>query len=63
MEPPPPPDIINEEKEYKVKEMKNHKKQECGIQFLVYWKEYSNKHDYWISETGLLYAKEVIEDY
>ena len=31
------------------------------MQFLVYWKEYDNKHDQWISEIGLPYAKKVIE--
>jgi len=39
------PDIINKEKEYKVEEVQNHRKQGCDIQFLVYWKEYRNKHD------------------
>ena len=31
-----PSDIINEEEEYEVEEIRNHKKQKCGIQFLVY---------------------------
>ena len=58
-----PPDIINEEEEYKVKEVWNHRKQEYGIQFLVYWKGYGNKHDQWIVESELPHAKKVIEDY
>ena len=29
-------DIINEEEEYKVKEVQNHRKQGCNIQFLVH---------------------------
>ena len=45
MEPIPPPDIINEEEKYKVKEIRNHRKQEYGTQFLVHWKGYSNKHN------------------
>jgi len=31
-----PPDIINKEEEYEVKEIRNHRKQESSIQFLVY---------------------------
>jgi len=45
MEPTPIPDIINKEKEYKVEEIRNHRKQGCGTQFLVHWKGYSNEHN------------------
>ena len=31
-----PLEIINEEEEYKVEEVRNHRKQGCNIQFLVY---------------------------
>ena len=62
-EPVLPPTIINKEKEYKVKEVRKHRKQDRGTQYLVYWKSYRDKHDQWIAETGLPYAKEVIEDY
>ena len=54
MKPVPQLDIINEEEEYKVEEVWNHRKHECGIQFLVHWKRYENKHDQWIAGTGLL---------
>ena len=40
-----PLDIINEEEEYKVEEVQNHRKQEYRTQFLIYWKEYGNKYD------------------
>ena len=59
----PSPNIINEEKEYKTEEVQNYRKQECDMQFLVHWKEYRNKYNQWISETGLSHAREVIEDY
>jgi len=36
MELPSPLDIINEKEEYKVKEVQNHQKWECSIQFLIY---------------------------
>jgi len=42
----PIPDIINkEEEEDKVEEIRNHRKQECGIQFLVHCKEYGNEYN------------------
>ena len=44
IEPAPPLDIINEE-EYEVEKVRNHIKKGYGIQFLVYWKGYGNKHD------------------
>jgi len=33
------------------------------MQYLVYWKGYGNKHDQWIAESVLPYAKETIEYY
>ena len=63
MELAPSPDIINEEEEYEVKEIRKHRKQGRSTQFLVYWKEYRDEHDQWIAETELPHAKEVIEDY
>ncbi len=45
IDPIPPLEIINEEKEYKVKEVRNHRKQGHSIQFLVHWKGYGNEHD------------------
>ena len=63
MKPAPPPDIINEEEEYKVEEIRKHRKQEQKTQFLVYQKGYRDEHDQQIAETGLSHAKEVIEDY
>ena len=40
-----PPPNINKEEEYEVKEVQNHRKQECSTQFLVHWKGYKNKHN------------------
>ena len=45
MDPALPLDIINKEEEYKVEEIRNHRKQEHSIQFLVYQKGYGNEHD------------------
>jgi len=63
MEPAPPSDIINEEEEYEVEEIRKHRKKRQGIQFLVHWKGYRDKHDQWITESGLPHAKGMIEDY
>ena len=40
-----PLDIINKEEEYKVEEVRNHRKQGHSIQFLVHWKGYGNEYD------------------
>jgi len=32
-------------KEYKVEEVQGYQKQDRGMQFLIHWKEYENKHD------------------
>jgi len=62
-EPTPPPTIINEEEEYKVEEVRKHRKCGRGTQYLVHWKGYRNEHDQWIAEMGLSHAKQVTEDY
>ena len=56
-------DIINEEEEYEVEEIRKHQKKEWETQYLVHWKGYRNKYDQCIAEIGLPHAKEVIEDY
>jgi len=45
VEPAPLPDIINEEEEYEVKEIRKHQKKGWRTQYLVYWKGYENEHD------------------
>jgi len=57
------PNIINEIEEYEVEEIQNHRKKGCSMQFLIHWKRNGNEHNQWIVETGLLYAKEAIQDY
>jgi len=55
--------IINKKEEYKVKEVRKHRKQSKGMQYLVHWKDYGNEYNQWIVELGLPHAKKVIEDY
>jgi len=62
-EPVPPPIIINKEEEYEVEEVRKHRKQGRGTQYLIYWKGYGDEHDQWIAESGLPHTKDVIEDY
>jgi len=62
-DPAPPPIIINEEEEYEIEEVRKHWKQGKGMQYLVHWKGYGDKHNQWIAETGLPHAKQAIEDY
>ena len=37
--------IINEEEEYKVKEVRKYRKRGRGTQYLVHWKGYRDEHD------------------
>ena len=63
MELVPPPDIINEEEEYEVEEIRKHQKKGQRHQFLVHQKRYRDEHDQWIAESGLSHAKGMIKDY
>ena len=40
-----PPTIINEEEEYKVKEVRKHRKWGRRTQYLVHWKGYRDEHN------------------
>ena len=62
-EPTPLSMIINEEEEYKVEEVRKHRKHGRGMQYLVHLKGYRDEHDQWIAETGLPHARKAIEDY
>jgi len=44
-EPASPPMIINKEEEYKVEEVRKHRKQGRGTQYLVHCKGYRDEHD------------------
>jgi len=59
----PLPDIINEEEEYEVEEIRRHRKKERRTQFLIHWKGYGNEHDQWMVEANLPHEKEAIQDY
>jgi len=44
-DPAPPPDIVNKEEEYKVEEIRRHRKKGRRTQFLIHWKGYRNEHN------------------
>jgi hypothetical protein len=60
---PPPPDIIDEEEEYKIEEICGHRRKERGTQFLVHWKSYGNEDDTWLPLSSLGNAEELLSDY
>ena len=45
VDPAPLLDIINEEDEYEVEEIRKHQKKGRETQYLIHWKGYGNKHD------------------
>ena len=56
-EPAPPLVIINKEEEYEVEEVQKHRTRGWGIQYLIHWKGYGDKHDQCIAESVLPHAK------
>jgi len=44
-DPTPPPTIINREEKYEIEEVRKHRKCGRGIQYLVHWKGYGDKHN------------------
>ena len=60
----PPPEIIEGEKEYKVKQIINSQRhgKDKKLQFLVHWKGYSVAHDSW-EDTTNVHAPELVKEY
>jgi len=59
----PLPEIINEEEEYEIEAIRKHRKQKNSIQYLVYWKKYSNEDNKWILESRLGHTKKLLKEY
>ncbi|KXN88533.1 Chromodomain Y-like protein, partial [Leucoagaricus sp. SymC.cos] len=60
---PPPPDLVNTEKEWEVEEIQDHQKWGRGVQYLVYWKGYSDEEDQWLPKSHLSNMEEAIQEY
>jgi hypothetical protein len=60
---PPPPDIINDEEEYEVEEIRGHRKQGRGTQYLVHWKGYNDIEDSWLPQLALENSEEMLSKY
>ena len=59
----PPPDIVNDEEQYEVERIINHRKRGRSTQYLIRWKGYSALDDSWEPEANLENAKEILEQY
>ena len=60
---PEPPDLINEEEEYEIKQILKH----CGTPkncfYLIRWKGYTAEEDTWLKEADLEHAAEILKAY
>src|SRR3954470_8929576 len=50
---PPPPEIINQVPEYKVKEIVDSQKQRGQLEYLIHWKGYPQEEGTWEPMTNL----------
>jgi hypothetical protein len=60
---PPSPDIIEEEEEYEIEEIRGHRRKGRGTQYLVHWKGYGNEDNTWLPQSSLGNAAEVLSTY
>jgi hypothetical protein len=60
---PPPPNIINDKEEYKIEEIRGHRKQGRGTQYLAHWKGYNDVEDSWLPHSALENSKEMLTKY
>jgi hypothetical protein len=59
----PPPDLIDQEEQYKMDGIINHQSRGRGFQYLVKWKGYSSAHNTWEPEDNLKGSKETLQKY
>ena len=61
---PPPPDLINDEEEYELEGILNHKWRKNAWYYLVKWKGYEDEENSWETEAQLApHARETLNDY
>jgi len=61
--PPPPPELVNGEEEYKVEEILDSKMFRGRLHFLIKWKGYGREHDAWEYATEVHAPKRVADFY
>ena len=61
--PGPPPDLINNEEEYRVKRILKHRGPPKNRSYLIRWNQYTAKEDAWLKETELRNAMEFLYAY
>jgi hypothetical protein len=57
------PDIVGEEEEYEIEEIRDSRRRGRGVQFLTHWKGYPDEEDTWIPKSHLQNASEVLEEF
>ena len=60
---PRPPDIVNEEEQYEVERIMNHRTRGRQTQYLIRWKGYTPMDDSWESERDLEDAPDILKRY
>ena len=59
----PPPDLINEEEEYKTKQIFKHQGTPKNCSYLIWWKGYTAEEDTWLKEVDLGHAADILDAY
>jgi hypothetical protein len=61
----PPPEIVNDQEEYKIEKIINHRHQNTrtGMEYLVHWKGYPQEERTWLKEKDLEHAQKIIQKY
>jgi transposase InsO family protein len=59
----PPPDILNEEEQYEVERIINHRRRGRALQYLIRWKGYTPLDDTWEPEANLENSPDILERY
>ena len=59
----PPPDLIEEQPEYKIEAIISHRRSGKGRAYLVKWKGYPTSENTWEPEQNLYNAREILKQY
>ena len=61
--PEPPPDLINEEEEYKIEQILKHRGTPKNCFYLIQWKGYTAEEDTWLKEADLEHTVDILNAY